>query len=1104
MFGKALNTLRYQVYRELQSWRSTNKTLHENSWPWYHRLLISSATHPVRAPLLLFFIASLLSIAAVVFSPCNPSQSDKTIEEAFATLWTIQVTIAAMIYPIVIGFVSLLLQRRHSAKASLHVYLHDSSALLTGISALLLISLMGIQFLIIRLTNLSGLRHWLTIDGIWFLSNIIGVIWFLIRTFDYLRPERRADIVRIYAINHLLPIEIRNNLEYERYFNAIEYGWLPGPPPQQTKNKPSILLGPYGREEGKIQISAPQAGNHKVVDIRFRILSLAIRMWQRKQTRSIDALSPTIIIPISPGAVVDNKAGLCRTKGGLDVNWIERRLIRSSIVLTRFTKETPILSTTDILNDRITEVLVAMEAGEDVAFHEALKELIETHAGLIMSGDCLNRNKTRYNYAALTNPSDVFKSQIHDAWAREYHRLFETTIEKLSSNNNYFNKLIHTPTGIIYRIQHVRPTNIPTRVLRLTISSFFLLNRWWSKAIAERGLSQHNACNPTTLPPTTNYDTSLLEFIGAWEHLTHSAFLPNHEEHFFWSNYKEITSLFSEHLEGTLHMLFNSVMIGNKEGAEWICDTLVKWWHTAKIHSVNIEYYVREPETLTLDILYKPWEEAKASINISPKEIDEEKAQKSIWAACIRNYWIDLCCLAVYALLILAKDCKRENNLPACLASSLMRGTALREGNLEIGGGWPVTTLDDWLIAIIRQRHLNGNIASGYYGKIANIVGSISNQRTQSMVSGRIYAGGGFEDLDTLIDGQLLVLCLFSTDNWQPSRNLMDAIARLELSENDRLNAFRNHLDRLTKEVDKCDHKFIDISPCIKEHFSADKTLQDHLAILKESFDLIIEHIKKIQKKRVAQAPISKSRLHEIEGWFSTSRLKTVASPPLSLFHHIGFEEKHHTEHSLCIQNMERTLFIDTSARIRPVNEREWFEKTVHRNIAISVMAEILKKLQPDIASIDSPSAYWRYIKREAKEQENYQSSLALLVANRASPPWLFEPEPKAYGEQDERANNFHIIHERKYTDHSYIGSVDGIPIYITPVPSGSSYLISRSVLDALYFTKYENDVFIKTSTEEVAKNKELVHLVLSWRFHIDLKKGRFIELRYTSEQEKE
>ncbi len=128
MTGRLFNTLSYRLRNELRAWSKNNKALDENTWTWYQRALIVDGNRPGRTAmaLFIFMIGSALMIwgyfALLGKFEMEPVISESDINSRFYTLWTVQAAIAAMIYPIVIGFVSLLLQRRHSAKASLHVY----------------------------------------------------------------------------------------------------------------------------------------------------------------------------------------------------------------------------------------------------------------------------------------------------------------------------------------------------------------------------------------------------------------------------------------------------------------------------------------------------------------------------------------------------------------------------------------------------------------------------------------------------------------------------------------------------------------------------------------------------------------------------------------------------------------------------------------------------------------------------------------------------------------------------------------------------------------------------------------------------------------------
>ena len=816
MLGRILNTLRYRLRRDLREWRKTNRILRETTWPWYQKALISAGKRPVRVPRVLFSVALALSALAWGYHALTalllsyPPRLLSGIEQHFFTLWTVQAAIAAMVYPIVIGFVTILLQRRHSAKASLEIYLHDSAAILTGLSALFLVATMGIQFFFLSAASVAVVADWLILDASWFILNVLGVIWFLARTFDYLRPERRADIIRAYAINYVFPKEVHRNLEYNLFLGAVHYGWLPSPDygEKNSELKPTILLGPIGRDMGDLQVTENKKGPWMISDVRFRSLSLVIRGWQRREKEL--ALTPSgaqagllrtrhsqlIILPSLPGESFDPNVGLYRTKGESGLRWWERQLVRWSFVLATPTENTSSLSIIDLLNGLITEVLIAMESGEEVVFREALHDLVDLHASLIQAGDFVTDSGQHDNYANLGNRSDVFEARMHDLWAREYRRLLDASVEKLNIRDTYFNHMVHVSGRLIGRFGDIRPVMISGNLLQLTHSLHYRLNRWWSRNVEEQGYYTHGPCYSCTLnaPAFSVYESAIMRFVGAWESLKNDSFPPKRDEPIAWCKYDEVTELYTGHLDSTLYMLFDSLSLGNKEGAEWLCDSLIKWWNTIRFRFDSTYYYIRDERTLTLGLLCKPWEEARNVIDLSIAGNDEGNAPKALWAACVHNYWIDLCCVSLYAILQLGKDCTCEKSLPAQLATALGQGKALRAGGAGIGEQWPIRIVEELLIAILRQYYFDSGYHRGYRSRLDKVVEGISSQGKPAMVPGRIYSGWGLDDLGALRDGQLVLLCLFVKEGWSPSARLMEMIQKWGSENDDGLRAFVEQL----------------------------------------------------------------------------------------------------------------------------------------------------------------------------------------------------------------------------------------------------------------------------------------------------------------------
>ena len=1118
MTGWLLNTLSYRLRSELRDWRKANQSLRKNAWPFYQRILVSAGEHPLWFPLRLFLVVLLLSAAAwgykVYYPPAtyiSPSPLSG-LEDHFFTLWTVQATIAAMIYPIVIGFVALLLQRRHSAKASLQIYLHDSAAILTGLSALFLVMTMAVQYFFISTIGNKVLTCWLMFDGIWFLFNIVGVIWFLVHTFDYLRPERRANIQRAYAINLVWPAEIQRHLEYHLFLNAIGYGCLPGPSYLDAENNSNatVQINPIGMNKGQVQVTEQKKDEWFIRDVRFRLLSWAVLSWQRREDKSDVSAhmrhSRSLVFPQFPGEQFRAKYGLCRTEGGTGLRWWERWLVRRSFVLSPNEEKMASLSIDDILSELITKAQIDMEGSEEAAFREALGELVDMHAALIQGGDFVTDTGQRDNYANLSNSDHVLGVAMHILWAREYHRLLETAVERLPVSDTYFNHMVHVPGRLIEKLKDVRPIAIPSHFTRLSRSMHYSLNRWWARSVEEQGMLKHGPCDPTTLraPAHTLYDAAIREYVGAWESLKNDRFLPSGNEALTWGQYEEISKLYIEHLNSTLFMMFDNLILGNKDGAEWLCDSLIKWWGMIHLRLDHTGYFIRDKSKLTLELTQKSWKEAMKAIDFAMPTLDEVGAPEALWAVCIHNYWVDLCCVSLYTLMRFGKTCECERSLPAHLARYLGKGMALRAGGERIGTHWPIQRLEDLLIAIIRQYYFDGGYNQGYRARMDEIVERIFGQGKPSMVPGRSYSESGMDDLGALSDGQLVLLCLLIKEDWTPPARLIETIQIWGGEDNDGLRGFTKQLEQWKTRLNEAHfQEYKCLFTCIQADFGAIKNLEDAAATLNVGLDQLIDSIKGFRENRLRDAKISDERLKDVARWSSISGFKKDSGGvPISLFRKVLCSKEEYIEHSLIIRDMNKGEFVEPPMEQRAINEQGWFDRTINSYVAGSVMADILKSLSPESVDVDSQLAYWGQIQIATSIIRKAGGTPILLIAGPAEPRWLLDWEISNYDEDVERPEGLRFVREKQFTQEGYFGSLNDIPVFVAPIGAGSSYLISQESLDTLNFTEFEDGIFVETFAIPIQGKDMLINLKLVWRFQLDLSQSKCWQLRYIKSSE--
>ena len=245
----------------------------------------------------------------------------------FATLWSVQAGVAALVYPIVIAFVALLLGRSSSAKATLHIYLHDSAALLAGLSALMLVAEMGVQYLGLPYVGKTTTNAWLALDAIWFIVNVGLTTYFIFRTFEFVQPTHRFEIIRKYAVSVAWPREVRFHLARHFLAAAVGEGLLPGPNYGDAKGlEPSVLPGNIGMKLGDAAVTCSHGNRRQLCDIYFRSLAWATNSWLARAKKTI-AKPPTnpvggglgtdavIAYPVDPFETYEGTTTLCSIQG---------------------------------------------------------------------------------------------------------------------------------------------------------------------------------------------------------------------------------------------------------------------------------------------------------------------------------------------------------------------------------------------------------------------------------------------------------------------------------------------------------------------------------------------------------------------------------------------------------------------------------------------------------------------------------------------------------------------------------------------------------------------------------------------------------------------
>jgi hypothetical protein len=1139
MIGRILNTLEHRLKKEEWEWRSKNVIRREMAYSCSRGVLIRMAEDPVLWPLSVLGISLIASLGLWFFTDCwvpNISFDAKQVLPGcwvpmitvdtksidvngyFFALWSVQAAVAALVYPIVIAFVTLLLQRHYNAKSVLHIYLHDSAAILSGLSALFLIILMGIQYLFLAIARKETGVGWIIIDAVWLLGNLALTSVFLYQTFEFIRPSRRSTIIRHYVVNETWPRELKEHLRGLFFRTAVEEHLLPGPGYARGQNdtKPSILLG-LGSRMGDSAIERQLPRNSRLTDVRFRFLGWATRLWLKRANRTeakkgpqnrrhVGPIAkgeelPVLLYPLDPGSTYSGKTSLCRVIGSTLPSVFEELLIRFAFKFRR-TFPSVELTVAEVLDDLRAEAMLCLRSGEVQAFSAAVDELAELYALVIQAGACRNSAGDVENYARV---SGLGFSPLYSEWARRLVDLSIAAAERLHSDESFFADLVQVPNTLFSKLvgEEIQ-SDILSGFVETPRTLFHYLLVWWTTTLEQQGLIEHDPCNPSSLRPPfyRTHNSILITFVSSWESLKNFYFPPRRNETPTWPELQRASDFFEKHLHETALMIMESVHLGDEVGTERILDVLLNWIEQLRFRFDTQRFLFRRETLVSFETIKRSWEEVQGVLDVEGGGHLRDTAPKAIFGAALQNYWIDVCCTIVYMLIIRGKHCPCERSLPARAIRGILFGETHRKEAGLTGVEPVVRNANDLFMAILRQYHTEGAYRKGYRAKLDRLVERLRDITREPMVPGRVYSRWGGDDLDSVRDGQLVLLTLLVAEHWNPTPRVEPTIREWVQEDDSKLQELLHDLHEWQGRIESPEFaEYREVFLCIKG------------ARMEPSFDQAIESVKTgiaelttnitaIRTETVRGLPISETRLQEVGKWASVSAFsKGSGGFPLPLFNTVTATEELFQSRSLILQNLAKGEFTEREMAQRAANEDEWFRELIRDHVAASVLHEVILQLGPQQQDGSNPEVYWEQITiyNEIAKRENRHA--ILLIENRTVPEWVYN-WTDTYGRRDVGIpSGMDVWRDPQATSDAYISNLNEVRVYVAPLPLGASVLLTTESLQLTSFTKLQNGNFVLVEAISNDEKPAVIDLKLTWYFDVTVDPYPAVRLTYGRSQ---
>ncbi|MEH6435381.1 hypothetical protein [Massilia sp. DD77] len=1114
-------SIRSVVARDERNWRKANLDRRRLAFSRLERELLFAGEHPFR------FVISLLALQFLLLCLAGVLPSDwftppwigwGTEEQLayFSTLWTVQVTLVALVYPLVIAFVAVFLQRRPAAEVFVHLYMLDSGALAAGLSSVVLVVVMGIQYLMLTTWGLAVLPGWTALDTVWFLLNAALTTFFLYRTVEFLLPKVQARVVQRYMVSVALPRDVTRLNSYQVLAGAQERGWIPIPEygDESTPNSPTLLIGRFGFRDGNVQGTMSLPGPHRLVDVRLWLVRAVATKWYRRAMRAAQSSPPStstsdqrplLTFPLTPGTVSEGEICLARVAHGPSLGWLQLLLLRWSLVFRPLGTERFGIRVQAILEELAADARQAASSGNNESFERSYNTLVEMHELLLTA--CLDGDNAEglNSWAMLPDPETFAGRRLHESWSEVYRGIFEAAIHNVIHDTRPLRRLCHLLQHLESKQLRRSPVQIQEHLLHLPPLMMYLLGNWWSHRVEEQGIMVHDALNAALLRPPFNrvYEEILSSFVSGWENGRPNRGRIRQEDTLSdWDSYSDAARLNARHIDETARMLLAAVYQGDVAAAEWMADVLSKWWDVFDFEHEPHQLY-NKTTFITLSHLELNWPAFARKFGIEQDQIYGTEQltkllQRSAYLAALRNYWNDIR-LLVLELLMNWIQHDPVAQVASSPAAEILVG--LLTGRQWRGGGRLSGTLNNfsataYLTAKARQYAATGEWRTGYVARLDSFVERVKDMRRPNMVSSRVYSFGGADDVESLQNAQLALFAILTNGPWrvpelfyrQIDLWLIDQYRSVEILREQ----FRSWIERLNTEPPVA----TETVSSLKNRVRPDLGIADAWDAVRTGLEAVRDAVEVRREDVLAAQPISRERLLEIAS-FASSTGFTGGSGRFPLqFLTIRTTEEELQPYTLTLREVRRGELTQLEMEPRAVNELDSYAESVARQVGFVVLADILHGCTIRDVSATTAEAYWQTLRAEAARLISRGARPILLLDNATRPDWVWDWQHADYSSDYSRPDDLRIQRLEGNGD-DYVCHFNDIAVYAAPLPSGQSILLSRETFESVTFTQYEPGQFVRVQVEELPDRRNLVDLRLTFSRRVAVGDVDAVRLRY-------
>lgn len=924
LFKWLFKSLSYRVNKDIKETLYKNPEFLKSRWNLFEFNIVQWSTHYVKYVLLslLAFLLFILNLklwqpmAQDFILPYIPSW--EKLFDWQGLFLAGQLTVIGVVYPLVVGLVSVLFQNKSAKKILFPVYQKYSGFMFAGLSGLLL-SIFIVMSSLLR-ASMDGSTYFVfcAASALWLVFNLVLTSWFFVQTFKILNDDFRNRLLVRYSLHVTCEQDIRNRICHLFLDNPTHYKLL------FNFSEKTLEVDSHYFATGTFEdliVSVDQ--ELEIVDVRYHILNLAVFIQ-------------TVILKFKKinDAKIILKAMRKKTKGkemvlasfrGFKLNPLVKILIK---IAYKFGKplNTDMEGFSTVLAALVGPIDDSIRDSDSREYSSSVLNLIDWHTEIAEALSFKNDTGNLDNWLLLPARGMFGRNYLSELLS-EYFRLTRQAVEKIPDNSSYYKDLLN----LHKRIYVKREKLVDKEQQSLIQGSYYL----WYLLLEWRSYSG----NSSSLRVNDKYEDVIYSFVGAWESWL-DYIVPKSERS---ETLAQSYPAFLNHLEFTSLTAISALRFDNYEAAGWGVDMLNSWFSNFSDKDVNHSEYMWRSKLVNHKLLLLDSEHSSWKRVLKGRDYNEHDA----FDIAFKNAHIDI--RVVTACYMLIKPNSQNKELLGKYVKALLSGGRIHPtGSLGTSSS-NVTNAGDILGLYIRHRDYRNIGDDSYGGWLASVLESFGRLHDQKMVSGRVYSGWGSMSPSSMNEAYVEIALSMSGNSWQLPSDWKEYVLS---------NAFRNE-DRRSIISDL--KKWMKLS---NEDSQYTLITEENLPTFKDNFNSsitkIIEQLNKKEDEDIQLAEIDRARLKSFGIACSKPLVDKENRFPLNQFYEVVLnpDTPVKTEYQVGIANYEKERVAEGIDLQRSINENEWLSDCVIKNIELNILREILQYKQtaqneyPDEASM--------------------------------------------------------------------------------------------------------------------------------------------------------